>query len=107
MVELFTTPPSYVAILNERPIASKYARYQAISNEMVTNQRQNRVQLGPNARALISLLDGTNDRNALIEAMMRLTLQPEGVAESERREKMADEVDRLMGQFRTSALLVG
>lgn len=107
MVELFTTPPSYVAILNERPIASKYARYQAISNEMVTNQRQNRVQLGPNARALISLLDGTNDRNALIEAMMRLTLQPEGVAESERREKMAAEVDRLMGQFRTSALLVG
>ena len=107
MIEFFVTPPSYVATLSERPVANKFARYQAIGHEMVTNMRQNRVQLGPNARALISLLDGTNDREALIEAMLRLTLQPEGVPESERRQKMAEEVDRLMGQFRTSALLVG
>ncbi|MFN8379402.1 MAG: class I SAM-dependent methyltransferase [Anaerolineae bacterium] len=107
LIEFFTTPPSYVATLSEHPVASKYARYQAISNEMITNMRQNRVQLGPNARALISLLDGTNDREALIDAMMRLTLQPEGISESERREKVADEVDRLMGQFRVAAVLVG
>lgn len=107
MVEFFTTPPAYVASLSERPIASKYARYQAIGNEMVTNQRQNRVQLGPNARALIGMLDGTNDRAALIKAMLRLTLQPEGDTDSQRAAKMADEVDRLLGQFRTAALLVG
>jgi len=107
MVEFYTTPPTYVATLSERPVASKYARYQAINNEMVTNQRHNRVQLGPNARAIISLLDGTNDRAALIEAMMRLTLQPEGVPEAERRQKTAEEVDRLVEQFRIAALLVG
>ena len=107
MVDFLLAEPAYVTTLSERPIASVYARYQAISSHMVTNQRQNRVQLGPNARALISMLDGTNDRPALIDGLRRLTLKPEGVSDSEHAAKMADEVDRLMNQFRESALLVG
>jgi methyltransferase-like protein len=107
MVDFLVSPAAYITTLSERPVASKYARYQAISSDMVTNQRQNRVQLGPNARALIGMLDGSNDRPALIDGLRRLTLKPEGVSDSEHAAKMADEVDRLMDQFRTSALLVG
>jgi methyltransferase-like protein len=107
MLEFTTLPGPYLTTLSERPVASRYARYQAISADTVTNMRHNRVSLSANARALISLLDGTNTRERLIDTLLRMTLQPEGVAESERREKMAEEVDRLMDRFRVAALLVG
>jgi methyltransferase-like protein len=107
MLEFTTLPGPYVTHLSERPVASRYARYQAISGDTVTNMRHNRVNLSTNARALISLLDGTNTRERLVDTLMRMTLQPEGVPESERRATMTEEVDRLMDRFRIAALLVG
>ncbi|HYO89267.1 MAG TPA: class I SAM-dependent methyltransferase [Candidatus Limnocylindrales bacterium] len=107
MIDLYATAPSYALALSERPLASKLARYQAISSDTVTNQRQKRVNLGSSSRALIGLLDGTNDRAALLNAMKRMLVLPEDVPEAERNAKIEEELDQLLRNLQSAALLVG
>lgn len=107
MADLYCTAPSYAEQVSDRPLASKLARYQAISSETVTNQRQKRVNLGASSRALIGLLDGTNDRAALLNAMRRMVVLPEDVPEAERNAKIGDELDELLKNLQNAALLVG
>jgi hypothetical protein len=50
---------------------------------MVTNQRHQSIDLPDEAgRTLISLLDGTRDRQALVAAMERVAPGPDGTLES-------------------------
>ena len=54
----------------ERPLASALARFEAASREEITSLLHNRVRVpDANARRLITLLDGTRDRNALVAAI--------------------------------------
>lgn len=107
MADLYCTAPSYVSYVSDRPEASKLARYQAISSETVTNQRQKRVNLGASSRALIGLLDGTNNRAALFDALRRMVVLPGDVPEAERNAKIGDELDHLLKNLQNAALLVG
>lgn len=107
MIDLYVTAPSYTTTISERPVASLLARYQAMSSETVTNQRQKRVNLGPSSRALIGLLDGTNDRRALLSAMRRLLVLPDDVPESEHSAKIEEELDHLLRKLQSAALFVG
>ncbi len=107
MIDFYATAPSYALEVSERPQASKLARFQAMSADTVTNQRQKRVNLGASSRALIGLLDGANDRTSLLNAMRRKLVLPEDVPEAERNAKIEEELDQLLKDLQTAALLVG
>jgi hypothetical protein len=65
------------------------------------------VNLGGSSRALLSLLDGTNDRAGLLKTMRRMVVLPDDVPEGERDAKIAAELDELLKNLQTAALLVG
>jgi SAM-dependent methyltransferase len=79
-IELRQQPPRVATAISERPVASPLARCQlSIGLTMVTNQRHQSIDLpDETGRALVSLLDGTRDREALVAAMGRVAPGPEG-----------------------------
>jgi SAM-dependent methyltransferase len=79
-IELWQQPPRVATAIGERPAASPLARLQlSLGLTMVTNQRHQSIDLpDETGRALISLLDGTRDREALVAAMGRVAPGPEG-----------------------------
>jgi methyltransferase-like protein len=79
-IELWQQPPRVATAISQRPAASPLARLQlSLGLTMVTNQRHQSIDLpDQTARALVSLLDGTRDREALVAAMGRVAPGPEG-----------------------------
>jgi hypothetical protein len=79
-IELWQQPPRVATAITERPAASPLARLQlSLGLTMVTNQRHQSIDLpDETARALVSLLDGTRGREALVAAMGRVVPAPEG-----------------------------
>ena len=79
-IELWQQPPRVATAIGERPVASQLARFQlSLGLAMVTNQRHQSIDLpDETAGALVSLLDGTRDREALVAAMGRVAPRPEG-----------------------------
>jgi hypothetical protein len=79
-IELWQQPPRVATAIGERPVASPLARVQlSFGLTMVTNQRHQSIDLPEETgRALVSLLDGTRDRKALVAAIGRVAPGPEG-----------------------------
>jgi SAM-dependent methyltransferase len=79
-IELWQQSPRVATAIGERPVASPLARCQlSLGLTMVTNQRHQSIDLpDQSGRALVSLLDGTRDREALAAAMGRIAPGPEG-----------------------------
>ena len=66
VVNLHVHPPQVATVAGERPMASALARWQALRSEELTTLAHTRVRVpDPNARRLLTLLDGTRDRAAL------------------------------------------
>ncbi|MBW4437952.1 MAG: methyltransferase regulatory domain-containing protein [Pleurocapsa minor GSE-CHR-MK-17-07R] len=91
----------------EKPVASRLARYQAATTPFVTNQKHERVTLDTTARALIQLLDGAHDTEALIAAMRAHIVVPAGAPEAEIRENLLKEIEHILAWMARSALLIG
>jgi hypothetical protein len=89
-VELHTWAPELATAASERPVASALARLQAAEGTRITNLRHASVEV-PDAlgRRLITLLDGTRDRDALLRAL----------------ERPADELERSLQGLASIALL--
>jgi SAM-dependent methyltransferase len=70
IIELLATP-GMAAVAGEKPRASPLARYQAAGGEpMVTTLWHRALEIeGEEARRMLTLLDGTRDREALCQAM--------------------------------------
>jgi hypothetical protein len=77
-VELWQQPPRVATAIGERPVASPLARLQlSLGLTMVTNQRHQSIDLpDESGRALVALLDGTRDRQALLAAMRQIAPAP-------------------------------
>jgi hypothetical protein len=70
-IELY--PPAWAASSPERPVASALARAQARAGPEVTSLRHIQVSLDDErASALLTLMDGTRDREALVEELLKL-----------------------------------
>jgi methyltransferase-like protein/predicted O-methyltransferase YrrM len=65
-ITLHAEEAKWVVEISERPVASKLARYQATYSTWLTNQRHERVDVNPVSRVILSYLDGTNDRPAIV-----------------------------------------
>jgi methyltransferase-like protein len=66
-VEFHTWQANFVIEVSERPRVSRLASYMAGKEQFAVNQRHLGVHLDPVALELVSLLDGTRDRPALIK----------------------------------------
>lgn len=71
LVELHVRPAQFTTEVSERPLASAWARLQAEDETKVTNLRHERVELNELERYLLRLLDGTHDRSALFEMIVK------------------------------------
>jgi SAM-dependent methyltransferase len=70
LLHLHACPPRLVTKPGAHPTASRLARHQAAQGDLVTNLRHRSVRLEDDlARRLVTLLDGTRDRAALVAAM--------------------------------------
>jgi methyltransferase-like protein len=70
LATLHLCPPKFSPRAGERPLASPLARWQVRSNDRVANLCHAPVVLeNPSGRHLLSLLDGTRDRTALLRDM--------------------------------------
>jgi SAM-dependent methyltransferase len=72
LVRLHVWAPEVAAAASERPVASALARLQAAEGTRVTNLRHASVEVSDElGRRLITLLDGTRDRAALVRELGR------------------------------------
>jgi methyltransferase-like protein len=69
LAELHTHRPELPDRVSERPFASPLARLMLREGNYATNLRHEGVDLDHGLRQLVLLLDGTRDRNALLQAM--------------------------------------
>jgi SAM-dependent methyltransferase len=91
VVELRSWQPPCVSVVSDRPRASACAVLEAASSDVVTSLRHEAVRLEPFSRALLPLLDGRNDRGALVQRLAA--------------EANAEAIDRTLGSLARQALL--
>lgn len=115
VVELHTRPPVCAVQAGARPVASPVARWQAARQARVTNLLHRAVELPDAERLLLRLLDGTRDRQGVLEALVdavasgRFRLERDGrplsdVAET--RALLATWVDPMLDGFARAGLLL-
>jgi len=111
LVVLRSQKAPFVTSITDRPVASALARRQAGSGEPVTNQLHESGLLDDFDRHMLQLLDGTNDRNAIVDRLVKLV--ENGVLKSSSpgidalRRNLARAVEDNLGHFAKLALLVG
>lgn len=115
LMELHVYVPPLVVEVADRPVASPVARYQAQSDNLVTNLRHERIRLDGFERFLLRHLDGTRDRAALLDLLLAgpvaegvLTLQQDDAKadDPDETELLAAELQRkLIGLTRTGLLV--
>ena len=117
-IELWTCPPRCVAASAERPVGSALARRQVADGlRRVSTLRNETVELSDDlGRAVLSLLDGTRDRGAVLDALVGAvlgggsTMELEGrpVTDAEEvRAVLAGRLDDALDELAENALLVG
>jgi methyltransferase-like protein len=114
LVELHVHAPQLAAAAGQRPVASAVARLQAESSEMVTNMLHVRVTLDGFERYLIRYLDGSRDRDALLDLLLAgpvaegaLRVQAGDEPVDDVRTLLAEELETKLGWLAHAALLVG
>jgi hypothetical protein len=92
LVQLHVHLPQLVTHVSERPVASPLARLQVREQAEIANLRHATIPMGDDTgRRLLSLLDGTRDRDALLAAVPELG---------------AEGLDAALALFARSSLLV-
>ena len=103
--------PRAVTTVSARPKASPLARYQAANSTWVTTQRHLRLNVDQVSRIILQMLDGTNDRAAVVARLVERVKSRELGVSREGKEltdptAIAAEVDRVVGeQLQTFAKL--
>jgi len=117
IVEFSLVPPRLVKCPGEKPVASPLARLQSREAAEVVNLRHFNLRVeDPLTRRLLQLLDGSRNRNALLDDWMALvesgeaavkTKEGESVADSQTtRQFLAVELERKLTELAEMALLV-
>ena len=115
LVELHGMPISFVRQPGERPTATPLSRVQAARAPMVTNRRHEVVRLNDLDRHLVPLLDGKNDKAAIVEKLTAiaqtgsLNVQKDGLTiydEKDLRSALTSIIDQAVANVARMALLV-
>ena len=104
MLMLTLAPDAFTRTLSERPSAGRYARYSALQGDLVvTNLRHEMIQLDGLPALLLSLVDGTRDRAALIRDLQAEVTR---LAGEEAPELLAEDLEEALQFLADSALLI-
>lgn len=112
-IEMRYVPDRFVENASDLPNVSAFARLQATSNPLVTNQRHGAVQLDPLSRLLIPFFDGTRTRAQLIECLAelardgKLKINVQGNAPADMSVIHGAAIDKVLLHLRKSAMLIG
>ena len=106
LVEWHVYEPPFTVDIGERPLASPIARLQARERFTVTNLRHERVRLDALSRRLLLCLDGSRDRQRVVECVLAGVRAGEGQSVEELRDTLAAEVDAAMHWLADAALLI-
>ena len=71
-VNLSVSPARFTMQVDERPLASALARFQAKTSSTVTNLKHETVRVSDLQRHVLQLLDGSRDKSDLLDAVCRL-----------------------------------
>ena len=112
LLELFPRAPDYQTIVSERPSASGLARWQVATDTIVTNMLHVNIEVEDEiGRQLLVLLDGTRDRNMLLDDLSKQPILEENnalVQDPRRaRELLAQGLEGNLEKLARFALLVG
>jgi methyltransferase-like protein len=117
LIELRVRPPGFVTTIGSRPTAAALPRHAvATGGRLVTNLRHERVGLDPLSAHVLPLLDGANDRVALLAHLEELAadgalaIEHDGQrveGETALRAALAEQLDASLDSLARSALLVG
>jgi methyltransferase-like protein/cyclopropane fatty-acyl-phospholipid synthase-like methyltransferase len=115
LVELHGMPIAFARQAGPKPVALPLARLQAQRGSMATNRRHEVVRLNDLDRHLVPLLDGTNDRDALVEKLTQvaqagsLNVQKDGLTLSDPKDvrtALKSVIDPALANVARLALLV-
>ncbi len=115
LIELHGMPITFARTAGPKPVALPLARWQAQKGTMATNRRHEVVRLNDLDKQLLPMLDGTNDRAALVEKLTQaaqagaLNVQKDGTTLSDPKDiKQALEsvMDQALANVARMALLV-
>lgn len=116
VLELYPRGQDYVSDVSERPMASRLARFQIKRDSMVTNLRHINVEMEDEIGGqLLKLLDGTRDREALLEDLTAAVSSSGGLIDEKGsivrdrgrvREMLAKDLDKNLQKLSKLALLV-
>jgi SAM-dependent methyltransferase len=99
LVRLHVHPPALSPVAPHKPRVSALARLEAAQGELLTTTRHTGIRLGDDlGQRLITLLDGTRDRAALLDA-----LAPDAAIA---REQLAPELERSLARLAGAGLLL-
>lgn len=106
-VDLHKYPSSFARTVATRPVASRIARGMVASTPFVTNLRHAVTELTGLERALLRDLDGTNDRDSLVDHMIRRIDRGEIAVEGAlpERAQLAAIIDAALARLAAVALL--
>ncbi|MEO2089094.1 MAG: class I SAM-dependent methyltransferase [Gemmataceae bacterium] len=116
LIELHGMPITFARTISERPVALPIARIMAASTGVIPNRRHEVVRLSELDKHLIPLLDGTNDRAALVEKLTQVAVsgvvtvrKEEGVLTDPAaiKEALGSILDQVLGNVARMAVLVG
>ncbi len=116
LVELYGMPIAFARSAGEYPVALPLARIHAAKTGIIANRRHEVVRLNELDRHLIPLLDGSNDRPALVAKLTevakagRITVRQHDVALSdpaEVRSALETILDAALGQVARMGILAG
>lgn len=110
LLNLHVGPSGFVTTPGERPVASPLARWQAARGlQKLTTLRHDTVDVDANLARLLSLLDGTRDRDTLDRTVAGWSTTAAGAAAMNQQKLAAavrERVDQALTQLARSALLL-
>ena len=112
---LYSSSGNFTTTVSKQPRAAPYARYQASSNNWVTNQRSEKINIDIFTRLLLQYLDGENDVAGIYNKMLRhfdsneLQIKDDGHPVTDRneiRKRVKPMVNQYIHNLAAGALLV-
>jgi methyltransferase-like protein/SAM-dependent methyltransferase len=70
LLEINSQPDSFTTTISDRPLVSRFARAEARTSPRATNQRNEVIDIGENARHVLTYLDGQHDQAAVLSELM-------------------------------------
>jgi len=105
-IELTAIPSEFTLKASERPAAFRFARLQAERTTRVTNLRHESCTLDDLQRQVLRLLDGSRDRQAMLDELVRLLGEGTIIARDNGRPLEGDRVRIVLDGLLTNALHV-